>query len=339
MMRGVLSMVVYVWAVLLTGCGTPVGGADQGIAEDPNLSVFFSDTDGESRRYGIDNRMIEDITHAQRRIRVAIYHLTSEPLTEALIDAHRSGIDVEVYTDDGHAGDTEMVALKNGGISVRDDGDDGALMHDKFMIIDSQIVWSGSTNYTPSAFYKNDENAVRIEDAVVAATYAKEFEALYTHAAVVPQPYTSDALEIYFSPENDFRGRMLTLIDHATTSIHFLIFSFTNRAIADALIRAAHRGVEVKGVFDKGWSGNRYSKDEYLSDAGIDVAYDANPYTLHDKVMILDGKTVITGSYNFTNSANDRNAENALVIHKEAIADVYENAFDAVEALARSRAP
>ena len=297
------------------------------------MRAFFSYTDGNSSKYGIDDRMIEDISNATQSIKVAIYHLTSDNIRDALIDAYNSGVDVKVFTDDGSENDTDIIALKNAGIPVRDDNNSNSLMHNKFMIIDGKILWSGSTNYTYSAFYRNNENAVRIENENIASFYSQQFDELYNDD-IKSGSLNSSKLEIYFSPEDNFRQRMIALINSATTSIHFLIYSFTNKEIADALIDAQNRGVEVEGVVDEDWSSNQYSKDEYLINAGIDLKYDGNPYTLHDKVMIIDDNIVITGSYNFTNSANDRNAENSLVIKDNTIANEYENEFEKIYNLA-----
>ena len=314
---------------LFIGCGVDVQKATLPSSDNVYLRAFFSYNDGDSSRYGIDDRMIEDISNATESIKVAIYNLTSDEIRDALIDAYSAGVDVSVYTDDSNKDDEDIIMLKNSGIPVYDDHNKYALMHDKFMVIDNKIVWSGSTNYTEQSFYKNYENAVRIVDHGVANFYAQEFLEMISDT-LIPKPYISPKLEIYFSPEDNFRERLLTLINKATTSIHFMIYSFTNKEIADALINAQDRGVEVEGVFDKSWSSNRYSKDEYLEDAGIDIKYDGNPYTLHDKVMIIDDEIVVTGSYNFTNSANDKNEENSLIIKDISIANKYENEFDKI---------
>ncbi len=274
--------------------------------------------------------MVDDISMANRSIKVAIYNLTSDNIRDALIQAHDYGIDVSVYTDDSNKNDEDIAILKQNGIPVYDDHNKYALMHDKFMVIDDRIVWTGSTNYTAQSFYRNYENAVRIVDSGVANFYAQEYLEMISDT-LVPKPYISQDLEIYFSPEDKFReSKLLPLINRAKKSIHFLIYSFTNKEIANALINAYNRGVEIKGVFDKSWSTNRYSKDEYLKDTGIDIKYDSNPYTLHNKVMIIDDKIVVTGSYNFTNSADSKNEENSLVIKNEQIADRYEDEFERI---------
>jgi phospholipase D len=106
-----------------------------------------------------------------------------------------------------------------------------------------------------------------------------------------------------------------------------MIYAFTDKDIADALIKAYNRGVVVKGVFDEDFNTNKYSQYNYLKDNNIDVLVDGNEFLLHDKVMIIDKNIVITGSYNFTLSANNKNAENSLVIISPQIYQKYKNEF------------
>ena len=251
--------------------------------------------------------------------------MTNDKFKEALIDAYNRGLDVKVMVDDSHKSDEDIVALKDAGIEVFDD-EKSALMHNKFLIVDKKVVWSGSTNYTYYAFYRNYENAVRIESSEVALFYKKQFDELIAHD-VKQLIYASDEIDIYFSPEDDFKRKLISLIDTSEKNIYFMIYAFTDKDVADALIRAKNRGVEISGVFDESFNKNQYSKYDYLKNKGFDVKLDGNNFLLHDKVMIFDGKTVITGSYNFTNSANNDNAENSLVIKNTQIYQKYEDEF------------
>jgi phosphatidylserine/phosphatidylglycerophosphate/cardiolipin synthase-like enzyme len=251
--------------------------------------------------------------------------MTNDKFRDALIEAYNRGLDVKVMVDDEYRDDEDIVALKSAGIEVFDD-EKSALMHNKFLIVDEKVVWSGSTNYTYYAFYRNYENALRIESSEVALFYKKQFDELVAHD-VKQLIYDGDGLDIFFSPEDDFRDKLIALIDGATFNIYFMIYVFTNQDIADALIRARDRGVIVKGVFDESFNVNQYSKYDYLKSKGLDVKLDGNSFLLHDKVMIFDGRIVVTGSYNFTNAANNDNAENSLVIDNTEIYQKYEDEF------------
>ncbi|RUM64509.1 MAG: hypothetical protein DSZ05_07470 [Sulfurospirillum sp.] len=190
--------------LLLTGCGhinrendnnpPPASSQTDGIRIHP----YFSQTSGNYRQGGgIDALLIDDINGAKEEILVAIYALTNDRIRDALIDAHRRGVNVEVYTDDGELFSDDMKLLKESGIPVLSDEDPSALMHDKFTVIDQKIVWSGSCNYTYYAFYRNNENLVKITGSKIAKVYREEFFELWNHQ-LVENAYVSDILEIYF---------------------------------------------------------------------------------------------------------------------------------------------
>ena len=136
-------------------------------------------------------------------------------------------------------------------------------------------------------------------------------------------------LGVYFSPRGGCEDEIIHWIDRANRSIHILIYSFTLDSIGDALIRAHKRGVEVKVVFEEAQI-TRYSEYQRLKAAGIDVRNDTNPRLMHDKVMIIDGIIVITGSYNYSRSAEEYNNENLIVILSDRVASIYEKEFQKI---------
>ena len=91
-------------------------------------------------------------------------------------------------------------------------------------------------------------------------------------------------------------------------------YSFTNADIAKALLDAHNRGVNVRVVLDKSQETEKYTSATFLANAGVPVRIDDDFAIAHSKIMILDEETVITGSFNFTKAAEERNAENVLVI-------------------------
>lgn len=317
---------LFVFVFLFSGC-QKIGDSYQNSTE--NIQVFFSKTSGAPYEDGIDDLMIDDIRHAQSFIYIAIYQITNDKIRDALVYAHDSGIDVQIITDDSSKYDEDITYLKNSGIEVVDDNKTSGLMHNKFMIVDNLIVWSGSINYTYYAFYRNYENAVRIVDSDIASFYKDEFFELKHHNEIA-EVFHNSILDIYFSPEDNFKNKLISLINEAKDSIYFMIFAFTDKDVADAMIDAKNRGVEIKGVFDEEFNSDQYSKFDYLKDANIDVKLDGNTQTLHDKVMIIDNRITVTGSYNFTLSANSRNAENSLVIYGKTISGLYKNEFDKI---------
>jgi phosphatidylserine/phosphatidylglycerophosphate/cardiolipin synthase-like enzyme len=82
-------------------------------------------------------------------------------------------------------------------------------------------------------------------------------------------------------------------------------------------------GVKVEVILDKSQKGNQYSSADFFANSGIPVKIDAQHAIAHNKVMIIDGGTVITGSFNFTKSAEENNAENLLIIYDKKLASAY----------------
>lgn len=114
---------------------------------------------------------------------------------------------------------------------------------------------------------------------------------------------------------------------HARQSIIVQAYSFTSAPIAAALVEAARRGVLIEIVLDKSNKTGRYSAADFVAHAGIPTWLDEKHAIAHNKVMVIDGTTVITGSFNFTKAAEESNAENLLIIRSEDLASLYAKQF------------
>ena len=100
-------------------------------------------------------------------------------------------------------------------------------------------------------------------------------------------------------------------------------YSFTSAPIAKALLNAHKRGVQVQVILDKSQRTEKYSSADFLANQGVPTMIDAQHAISHNKVMIIDGETVLTGSFNFTKAAQEKNAENLLIIRDPALAAQY----------------
>ena len=129
--------------------------------------------------------------------------------------------------------------------------------------------------------------------------------------------------EVNFTPGGDCTGRIVDTIGTAQHTILVQAYSFTSASIAKALVDAKKRGVDVHVILDKSQRTERYSGADFLANGGVPVPIDAVHAIAHNKVMVIDGSTVITGSFNFTKAAQERNAENLLVIHDADLATRY----------------
>ncbi|AEA33896.1 phospholipase D family protein [Hippea maritima] len=138
---------------------------------------------------------------------------------------------------------------------------------------------------------------------------------------------------VYFTPSYAALDAIIDRINSAKSSIDVAVYDFTSRPLAKAIIKAKARGVKVRILLDRKANQNKYSKETFLRNAGIDVRL-AIPHVawdreglMHNKFAVIDGKVVITGSANWTASAFKINDENVIIINRVDIANVYEKEF------------
>jgi phosphatidylserine/phosphatidylglycerophosphate/cardiolipin synthase-like enzyme len=130
-------------------------------------------------------------------------------------------------------------------------------------------------------------------------------------------------IRAYFTPGHLVENAITAEIGTAKNEIRVQAYSFTNPVIVQALADAQLRGVDVILLLDKSNRSQKYSAADYASHAGIPTLIDDRHAIAHNKIMIIDGTVVITGSYNFTRAAEKRNAENIVIIESEPIAEKY----------------
>jgi len=157
-------------------------------------------------------------------------------------------------------------------------------------------------------------------------------------SCALPHPARSDAnfelpahatYEVIFSPTMQAEQAIIRFIQDAQKSVHVAAYSFTSRPIAQALLEARARGLDVRVVVDKSQASGRYSAATFLANQAVSVRVDGEYQLQHQKVVIVDGVSVETGSYNFTASARDRNSENVIIIRNApALAARYEENWE-----------
>jgi phosphatidylserine/phosphatidylglycerophosphate/cardiolipin synthase-like enzyme len=130
--------------------------------------------------------------------------------------------------------------------------------------------------------------------------------------------------QLCFTPQENCTALIVNAIDKAKNEIRVQAYSFTSAPIMRALLQAQKRGVDVKVLLDKSQvNATSYSSATFFTNSHIPVWIDYKPSIAHNKIMIIDGMTVITGSFNFTKAAQEKNAENLLIIKNNLIARKY----------------
>lgn len=130
-------------------------------------------------------------------------------------------------------------------------------------------------------------------------------------------------IQVCFTPGQNCTEEITDVIDAAKKSIFIQAYSFTSAPIAAHLVAAKKRGVMVNVILDKSQKTQRYSASRFLVNQHIPCWIDYKPAIAHNKIMIIDEKEVITGSFNFTKAAQNKNAENLLIIHDTQLANIY----------------
>lgn len=145
----------------------------------------------------------------------------------------------------------------------------------------------------------------------------------WKQAASAESPPACPSIEIYFSPNGGCTDAIVKNLNAAQTSVLVQAYWFSSEPIAKALVAAHKRSVKVEVILDRSRTEMDNTQADVLIDNGVPVSIDNQHVTAHNKLIIVDGQVVITGSFNFTEQSEDDNAENLLVIRDKAIAAKY----------------
>ncbi|MBN1376719.1 hypothetical protein JW949_00095 [Candidatus Woesearchaeota archaeon] len=279
--------------------------------ENGKIEVFFCPEDNCSMA------LIKEIENSSF-VKCAFYDLDLKPLINTLKMKKASVI----IDEDNVNEENEIFNVDYG----------SGLMHNKFCVFDKGII-TGSFNPTENGNYKNNNNMLVIHSQTLKENYLDEFEELENNEKQKKTRTTKLSIngiliENYFCPEDNCEKEVLEELEKAEKSIYFMVFSFTSKNIGNKLVEKHEKGIEIKGVFEKFSANTQYSEYKKLKQNNIKVSLDKNPDMMHHKVFIIDNKTVITGSYNPTKSANEKNDENILIIHSENITKEFLKEFE-----------
>jgi phosphatidylserine/phosphatidylglycerophosphate/cardiolipin synthase-like enzyme len=113
-----------------------------------------------------------------------------------------------------------------------------------------------------------------------------------------------------------------------------MAFSFTHDGIGEAVLDRWRAGVDVAGVFETSGSQTEFSELRQLREAGIDVLQDGNPWAMHHKVVVIDRRISVFGSFNFSAAGDRSNDENLLIVDDPSLADAFEREYERVRVTA-----
>lgn len=285
-------------------------------------------------------KLISLIENSKEEINFAIYGLRGQnDILLALIDANKRGVKIKGVVDsDSHNknyySDTNL--LYENFTIVSDHK--SYIMHNKFFIIDKNIVWTGSSNIsdTGTGGY-NANNAIVITNSSIANAYINEFNQMFydkkfsnkKNINEYPNIKTDESIiSVYFSPKsNTYEKAIKNLIENSKEYIYIPIFYLTHKDLANELINAHNRCVEIKIILDASAARNKYSMHKSLREAGIKVKVENFGGKMHAKSIIIDDKYFVSGSMNLTKAGVIKNDENTLVLENMVLTKQYKEYF------------
>jgi phosphatidylserine/phosphatidylglycerophosphate/cardiolipin synthase-like enzyme len=318
-------------------CHLTVTHVGHSITLTPSFNPRFGASFTSTTPTAMEEALLTLIDGASVRVEVALYGLNRQSVIEGLIAAHNRGVDVRVVGDDEAASGTYhdgYQALIHAGLTVITDSH-SAIQHNKFLIVDGEMVWTGSTNLTDTGLTLNANNAIIIQDTTLAALYHSEFDEMWQgdfHGAKTDNTahildHAGTRVESYFSPTDLVAFEVRDELAQADETVHFAMFFWTDELLTDMALERLEGGVAFYGVWDELGASNSSSADGALCAAGAQIGVESWNGKLHHKFAIIDvhgtDPVVILGSYNWTDSGAYDNDENTLVIHDAALAQAY----------------
>lgn len=281
---------------------------------------------------------------------IAVWDNGSDAIVASLNAAVQRGVVVRYITSSNSTNSALSGLSAQIPVLERNSGATSNVMHNKFVVVDQQRLLTGSMNFGMGSMQDDYNNIVIIEDVALAQTYTVEFNEMWGSTGSQPNlvnskfgPDKTDntthlftvgstTVESRFSPTDNTTQHIVDAINSADFTLDIALFTFINNDIGDAVIAAKNRGVYVRCIIENSW----YIGSEYnnLQNAGIQTfSHSSLPFDFHHKYCIIDAfqsssdPLVVTGSHNWTNSAEDEYDENTLFIHDGIIAQQYTEEF------------
>ena len=363
--------IIYVQAFNVLGSDTAFSAISAYVAESNStgtINVYFNSQVSETvatqtiaKNIGnaMEDTLANYINRASESIDLCIYNFDNNTISNALNTAYNRGVTIRLIT----CGSTNHYSVNdlNSNIQVleRPEIAEGGIMHNKFAVIDVNAndagkpwVWSGSTNLTDGQLYSDANNMIFIQDRALAKTYKIEFEEMWGSTSNSPDASQAKfgdqktnntphelliggkRVECYFSPSDNTNQKLIDAMATADKDLNVQTMLITRTDLANAIIDAANRAVDVNVICNDKNDNSDYVNDILGNLPSDKYIFDFNASgILHHKMAIIDARfetsdpLVISGSHNWSNAANTKNDENTLIIHNADIANQYYQQF------------
>lgn len=310
-----------------------------------NIKVFFGPAE-----QGGDDSLLDPIidfidkAREKQKLIIAVQEIDHQPIAEAIIRARKRGATVDIVIEQDYlltnkipedpfkpGGTNEenrflFNAILRATVDVKSDFNPDTF-HQKFMVLGNSVL-TGSTNFTSTGVSRNLNHIVIINDAKVANAYKKEFNeirqgrfgklSIDRDEKPIEARVSGIRVKPLFAPDQSPEMEIMKQILKAKKRIDFAVFTFAQSSgIDDALVAASERGVKVNCVLDRRQANQKWAATHLLAAANIDVKLAGGTGglgKLHHKLMAIDDRLTIFGSFNYTGPANLSNDENILII-------------------------
>lgn len=314
-----------------------------------NIKIFLTDMTTKfkpDRKCSADlcKEILYNIDNSQKSIDIAIYGYSKVPaIEEALKQAIKRGVKIRLVYDLDASGKNIYPDTQNLVSLIENNNNDGKseeaknIMHNKFYIFDNTTLITGSANLSHTDLSGFNSNSIIVLNSPeIARIYKQEFEQMllgnfHNAKKIYPNKRIKLAdtfIEVFFSPQDkSLTNAVIPLIKNAKHYIYIPTFVLTEKRVTEELIKAKNRGVEVKIIIDALNASIRHSKHQELRKGGLAVKTENFAGKMHSKSMIIDDKYTIIGSMNFSNSGENKNDENIVLIENPEIAKFYKDFF------------
>lgn len=285
------------------------------------------------------HEVLNQINKSNSSIDIALYGWDDNPVIyNALVRAKARGVKIRIVYDT--SSNSYYPKLSNFVKIANEKSTDSPkiLMHNKFMIFDNSSIITGSMNFAKTGFSGFNSNCIFfINSKEIANIYEKEFNQMLqgkfhnsksqlSHTTVVLGDTKVTPL---FSPKDKIiTNNVLPLIQNAKKYVYIPTFIITHEELTNELINAKKRGVDVKLIIDATNVYSRKSKIKELRSAGVPVKVENYAGKMHSKSIIIDDEYIVAGSMNFSNSGENKNDENVLIIENKTLARYYKGFFE-----------
>ncbi len=295
-------------------------------------------------------RILKLINDSKSTIDICMYNNSDNNIVSALKSAQSRGVRVR-YIADQETANSALNGNINFNILYANPGE--GIMHSKFIIADAKTIDAnlmiGSSNFTNNGFNDDANNILFIKNTELAQAFTTEFEEMWDSSGPKPgnKPKSGEEktdntphqfsivgipIELYFSPSDNTEGHINDILLSAQFNIRFAVYTFTSDLLSSRIVQKKGEGLLVRGITDN--NEGSFGKLQYMQQNGVDVLDHTPPSLLHHKYAVIDAEyadsdpVVITGSHNWTYSANTINDETTLFIHDQNLAKLYVAEFN-----------